>query len=266
MIDAWWDIHYPIRRNLKITPKFDDVILSNHPIYCFIDKDKLVTLKKVKENFEDLEVLYVSGNQATPVWHRLGRQVSYDQQTDLITILFNSYEEITEENTNYYLYMANDVLFDWQLRPTYESSVYVLKATPQNNSGIMFSRPGEDWNDGESTTTGAKATLGFLGINVKITLEKGPDKGILELKLDENEPIFIDCYSATTSDVVVYEKNDLSKERHYIRMSVTGNKSPSSSSNKIKIVSIEYSKFIEAFDKGEEFYPIPGPINAIVGL
>lgn len=266
MTDTWWNQNYPIRRNLKITAPNGQAISAGHPVYCFFDKDQLITLNKVRENFEDLEVFHFSGNEATPTWTRIPRNVSYDQESDLITIVFNLIEDITTESTSYYLYMANDILVDFTLRPQYTSAVYVIKVTPQDPLGIMFSKPGEDWTDGESSVREAKATLGFLGINIRLTIEKGPDKGILELKLDEDESIFIDCYSSTKQEVVVFEKSNLSKQRHYLRMTVTGNKSPNSTGTAIKVISAEYSRFIEAIDQGEKFYSLTGPINAIVGL
>lgn len=265
MSNSWWNTNYPIKRNLKITPQNNQPILAGHPIFCFFDKDQLLTLNKIRENFEDLEVIFSYGSTATPTFMRLAREVTYDSNSDIISIVFNAVNQIETENTSYSLYMANNTLTGFTLRPDYSSSLYIISVTPQDPLGIMFSKPGEDWVNGVSSLRGARATLGFLGINVRITLEKGPDKGILEIKLDDDST-FIDCYSPTTQNEIVFESNNLSKQKHYLRMIVNGNKSPNSSGNTIKIVSIEYSKFIEAIDQGEDFYSLTGPINAIVGL
>lgn len=264
MTATWWNVNYPIRRNIEIDISSSVPIEEGHPIYLDYAPDNLVELNKLREDFEDLEVLFYNSELATPTWTQLGRDVSINPD-DNILITFNAVERIETQNSEYYLYMGNYALSGVVARPAYESALYVIVATPDNNQGLMFSRPTEDWDNGVSDMVNARATLAFAGINMRMTVEKGPNRGILEVRLDTNTPIYIDTYSATVSESIVYELSNLDPGRHYIRMRVTGNKAPSSIGHSIKLISMSYSRYVSGTDLGEEFYSLTGPVTAIVG-
>jgi len=259
---SWWNINYPIRRNLKITPLTGLSLDPGHPVYAIYDPDNLIGLEKMLESYEDLEILYY--NQAEEEWTLVARNV-YLNTDNYLVATFNVLNEITTTNYDYYIHMGNPTLTGVEPRPEYESALYVITATPLNGLGLMFSRPTEDWNGGESLNTNARATLSFIGITMRLIVEKGPDRGILEVKLDNSTPTFIDCYSTQVEQVSVYELSDLDPQRHYVRMRVTGDKAPSSTGSSIKIVSMQYSRYVPCVDQGEEFYSLTGPITSIVG-
>jgi len=265
-VNSWWNISYPVRRKLKITPKAGTVIGESHPIYVSYENDDLITFNKVREDFQDLEVVHYNGSNSEDLWTRLSREVVFDSEENTISVVFNAVEQISLENENYYIYMSNNNLHDFSQRPQYESSAYIITATPDNNLGFMFSRPTEHWDNGVSEITNAKATLVFEGINVKMKVEKGPDRGILEVKLDNEAAQYVDTYSSIESEEFVYEKNNLDRQKHYLRLRLTGNKSPSSTGTKVSIISASYSKYTEAIDQGEEFYSLTGSTSLLVGL
>ena len=96
-------------------------------------------------------------------------------------------------------------------------------------------------------------------------VEKGPDKGILELIVDSQPKQLIDCYFSTISEQVVYTTSGLTLSRHNIRMTVTGDKNQASSGISVKIVKFEYSKYVLATDLGEELNPALSARRIYVG-
>lgn len=259
----WWNGKYFIRRQLSFTSDTGSTIPAGYPLYVQFDYVTLINSFKVRSDFADLQVLYWDSTLATPAWQLLGRDVSIVGAN--IVIKFNTVKAITLPESNYYVYMGNSSLLTAPTTPTYTSADYVIDTSTASGLGLTFTRPTEDWENGLSQVVDAKATFAFSGISARIVMEMGPDHGIMQLKVDSNDPIFIDTFAATTSQVIVYTASDLIVGKHYFRMQATNEKNPASTNNQIKIIKVQYSKFTEGIDQGEEIYSTSTPIRIVVG-
>lgn len=264
MADSWWNTFYSIRRNLNIVNTSTYPIPAGNPIYAILDFTKLNSLNKIRDDFDDVEVLFWDYALATPSWTVLARDITFDALTGELIIVFNTvYEISTQDISNYYIYITNPSLREQDERPVYDSAIYAQIATPENG-GIMFSRPNEDWLSGKSLETNARAAFTFYGTSATVVFEKGNDKGIVEMSIDGGEPTFLDTYSNTVSEYL--ETLDLDVSKHYVRFRVTGDKNPSSSGSEVKLIRIEYSKYFNATLDIEEIYSVNDPFTMIVGV
>lgn len=242
----WWNSSYSLRRNIRFTPSTDLEIESGYPLNVSFNYNTLVNSNKVRPDFADLEVVYWNGTVNTVIPHQL---TVIDEN---VFIQFNAVSAITATNNSYYIYMANSSLYNQPTVPAYVSSDFVIDTSATSGIGLSFTKPTEDWIEGLSTVAGAKATFSFFGINARLVVEKGPNRGILELILNNQEPVLIDCYNPVTTQEVVYVTSGLSLARHNIRMRVTGDKNSSSIDFHVKIIKFEYSKYVLGVDLGEE--------------
>lgn len=259
---SWWNYSYPLRRNIKIDAGVN--LVANHPIYVIYQYDDIVTLLKARSDFEDIEVIWEDINAIPPLLYRVSRNITYDIPNKRIIIIFNTIFPITGVDNSYFIYMSNPTLDNQGVRPTYVSSLYVTTATPQNG-GIMFSRITEDWLDGESNVVNARAAISFTGLNARLTVETGPNRGIIELRVDNNDPTYVDTYNASVGEAVIFEALNLTPDKHYVRMRVTGNKSPNATDFSIKLTRVEYSLYVEAIDLGEEIFSQTGAKTYMIG-
>jgi hypothetical protein len=261
MTVTWWDYtNYPLRRNILVTPPIGDTILAGHPLYYSLPYTPFLALNKIRPDFEDIEVGYWNGS----TWQVVARDIEYGAEFDEIIISFNAVTDISTTNSGYYIYMSNLNLLAPPTRPVYTSAQYAIEVTPTEGVGLMLSRPTEDWNGGESITADARAALSFTGKDARLVMEKGPDRGILELQIDGGWEQ-IDTYASTTQEAIVYTTSDLDIDKHYIRIRATGSKNPSSTGTTIKIVKFEYSRYIAATTIAEELNTELTPILTIVG-
>lgn len=255
----WWNTSYSVRRNVKFTPSADLQINTGYPLTVSLNHNTLVNSNKLRPDFADLEVVYWNGTTNTVI----PRSTSVVGE-DLI-IQFNAEANITTENSNYFIYMANPSLYERPTVSEYIPSDYVIDTSATGGVGLSFTKPTEEWIEGTSQAAGAKATFSFFGINARLIVEKGPDKGVLELIVDSQPKQLIDCYSSTISEQVVYTTSGLTLSRHNIRMTVTGDKNQASSGISVRIVKFEYSKYVLATDLGEELNPALSARRIYVG-
>lgn len=88
----------------------------------------------------------------------------------------------------------------------YEENHYPLSVDPDSGR-ISFTRPGQDWSSGFSTTKDARATFRFRGTAVRVVSDTGPQMGKLEARINSNPWEVVDLFSSVDAeDVVVYEK------------------------------------------------------------
>lgn len=288
---SWWNSSYPIRRSINIVNNGIDILAAGSPVYIELDFIALQNLKKVRDDFEDIEILYWSsavnsaspnlGMGSTPIgeaplgegsfedpsnWVLLARTAEYNATTGGLTIIFNTVEDIAVKDLDsYYIYMCNVTLRNQEVRPFYTSSEFSKIATPAND-GIMFTKPTEEWTNGVSKEVNARAAFTFRGKNARFIFEYGPNRGIFELRVNNGSPILIDTFDDTTTNTVAYTATNLSVGKQYIRIRATGNKNPSSSSDVIKIVQVEYSNYVLATLDPEEISSTNDVTIAIVGL
>lgn len=264
MTDSWWNTSYSIRRSLEIINTSTDPIPADNAIYLVLDFSKMNALNKVKDDFEDIEILFWDYGLATPAWTVLPRATSYDSSTGELIVLFNTvYEIATQDILNYYIYYTNPSLKDQVDRPGFAYSTYAQTATPQNG-GIMFSRPTEDWLGGTSLKVNARAAFVFYGSNIGIVFNKGNNKGIVEVSIDGGFFQNIDTYS-NIDEEYLYEL-ELTVGKHYVRFRVTGDKNPSSSDSIIEIVQINYSRYLNATQGVEQIFSLNNAFTIVTGV
>lgn len=262
----WWNSRYSIRKNIVIKNEGTSSISSNSPIYVKLDFIKMQGQNKIRDDFEDVEILFWNDAIATPAWTLISRDVEYDGDTGELTVIFNTQAEIDleEENNKYYLYFCNPNLKNIEERPVYSSAEYSQEATPESND-IMFTRPTEDWTSGQSLVNNARAAFAFYGRKAKVYFETGEDHGVLALKVDTEDEQLVDTYASVTSETLIYTLEASAVQRHYIRFRATGSKNPSSTDSSVKITKVLFSKYTEASLDIEEIYSTQDSLTILVG-
>lgn len=266
MTDTWWNENYSIRRKLTVEDPDGLSIVAGSPIYVVLPYAVFVSLSKIRSDFEDFEILYWDDALATPSWSLLSRSVVIDENADTVTIIFNTLYDIEGSDEHYYMYINNYTLVGAEVRGEYVSSEYSTRITPSDGQSLTFSRPEEDWSNGLSLRDGARAAFSFMGKSVRLAMQKGPNRGIVEFRLDEQDPVIIDTYAVETSDdEIVYTTSSLDVGDHYIRIKALGTRSISSSDTAISVGYFEYSRYIEADINNEEVNPNLTGMSAVIG-
>jgi hypothetical protein len=256
----WWNSSYSCRRNTAITAP-PDGLSKNHPISIFIPRD-IYDNGKVQadtaSNFKDLEVLYLV-SEIPDVWRRLPRVV--ERVSGYYRVRFLLQEDLAGNSvTNeYYIYYSNPFkTTDYSTGSPYTYNISELDWPLEvlfSNGLISYTRPGEHWNAGESTTAEAKAAFQFYGPQIRVIMDKGPSFGIVEVQVDSNAWEKVDLYNSTLSEnAIVFSKAQLGEGSHTIRVKVTGQKNPASSSANVKLRSFQLKKHSVALDLKEEQY------------
>ena len=246
---VWWNHNYVYRRLLSlIIPRTG--LPEGHVLSVYLPKS-IFTQGKVRSDFEDIEVLYM--NSAIPEdWTVLGRSVTaeagfYRVDTELGF-------DLSPESVNYgrlFVYYGNPNLLDQPVRPSYTYDQWPLTANPDSEY-IAYTRPGIDWVDGVSSTKDAKATFSFWGPQARLYLVKGPNKGFVEVQLDEGDWLSYDTFNHTSTSSLVYEVSGLGDGKHQIKVRVSGEKRGSSSDNKVEIDYFSYRNHSTFTDIKEE--------------
>lgn len=268
----WWNTSYYFRRNIVVDPNPLRPLEAGYPIYVQLDHALYISSNKLRSDFEDIVIVYQPLEGATPVemptpadWI-VPHKVIYDVDDQYLQVVFNAVDPIVDENYDYYIYFNNPTLTNVIEPDAFVDSDFVIEATPAvYNSNLTFSRPNEDWIDGVSTVINARAALSFYGVNARLKLVKGPDKGIVEVRIDKEDPFYIDTFAQAESTVTAYTTSDLDVAPHYMRLRVTGEKAPSSDGHGVEIAAFEYSNYEVGTLLDEEIYAPLGALQTIVG-
>lgn len=263
MAENWWNRKYFIRRNLTFAPEAGTVIEAGYPLFVRFDYVTLINSHKIRADLLDIEVLYIDYNAATPAWVVLPKS-TYLADTGLY-IQFNAVEKITSSSNEYFIYMGNPSLTDIPAFNPYTSADYVIDTSTASGLGLTFTRPNEDWSNNVSQVASAKATFTFYGVNARLTVKKGPNRGIIEISVDNWLPFLVDTYSPNKEDAIVWTASNLTLGKHYVRMRVTGDKNPSSTDEQVEISKFTYSRYTQGIDGGEEIYSVTPPLRILVG-
>ncbi len=237
----WWNDSYLFRRN--ITLSVIDAIPAGHPVTISFPTAILYTLNKVREDLQDIVVI----NDSTPI----PSNVSFVGTN--IQVEFNLSTTITSgTNNDYDIYYGNKNLIDTPTLASYSPNPWPLSVNAIEGI-ITYRRPDQDWSNGETTVTGAKATFSFTGSAVRLNADTGLDAGIVSVQLDNNPSLNIDLYANTTdTSIAVQTYTNLTPSIHTLRIVNTGQANKASSSTKLSINSIDYLGYITAADNGEE--------------
>lgn len=265
---TWWNDSFAIRRQIKALATTGLPVEVSDSLYVIFDYATMINSHKIRSDLQDIQVMYFVSQTST--WLEVPFEATL-VDTSLV-IEFNVLFEITTQvDDNYYVYMANPQLNNM---PDFDNDFLLgnfSKDTWQNGLGLSFTRPTDDWvknpavNSYISQVVGAKAAFTFNGVDARLVLIDGPSRGILQLTVDDQDPIMIDTYKSSAALGIPFQTSGLTIGDHYIRITATGDKNPSSSDSKIEIVGFQYSNFIQAIDLGEEIDPIFIPIRIMVG-
>jgi len=240
---AWWNNSYLFRRELFLTT-FSD----SSPAYTYFDirpsdfnVTKLKSNNSLRSDEEDLEVIYESAD-ATPSYTVIGRSVSTYSGGNGGVAFYNPIA--TPYTGKFYIYYGNSDLDNQPTRPTADASLQprILVSDP----AFTFTRPNEDWINGESVTTGARATFAIEGDGGELKFATGPDMGSVEVhtpgvnelsRSTDTDGSTLDLYSKTEgTQLLTFALSELENGLLSQTISVSDSTNPSSSGNKVKII------------------------------
>ncbi|MCL4459539.1 MAG: hypothetical protein M1136_12660 [Chloroflexi bacterium] len=91
-----------------------------------------------------------------------------------------------------------------------------------------------------TSQAGASATFAFAGTQIRYVAQKGPNRGIAKIYLDDKEVGLVDLYSSTVADAQrVYENDQLNYGRHTIKVVCSGTKSANSTGTIVTLDAFE---------------------------
>lgn len=244
---TWWNAKYPYRRNLTVTSIGSDAPVD-HPVTLIEPLASLVTAGKMRADFGDAEILHF----ASPTWTVIGRSATPSGSDISFEFkLFSSATADLIQEDQYFLYYGNKALSATPARPSYTTTSWPVSATPLS-PGVSYTRPGDHWIDGVSSTKNSVATFTFSGSKVRWIARTG-DYGIANVSIDGSTPIQVDLFSATpVNSVAVYTSPTLFAGDHTLTIMPVGRRNPSSLTATINIVRFEYLKNVVCLDLGEE--------------
>jgi hypothetical protein len=231
--------------------------MAGHPVTITMPAS-LATHSKVREDRADLEVLYLNQEDE---WMLLGRAIENDQVSFPLAEDISDGEHVFHKYYMYYGFLEADKIFPseellpGEILPTFggvNPLAYWPVRIPYDNSQITYTRPGEHWIEGASSTRSARAVFPFFGTRVRIISNAGLDKGRFEVRLDEGDWEIVDLFESVSEAREVYAATDLEPGRHEVQVRVLAESNEKALDNEINILRFEYSKSIIATDLGEE--------------
>jgi len=118
---------------------------------------------------------------------------------------------------------------------------------------ITYTRPGEHWKGGVSTRPLARATIQIYCTKFRILSEVGPDRGIMEVQINDGEWDEVDLYSPDPEIRPVFEVWNMDPLKlHEVRVRVAESTNTLSVGLNVNIVAVEYSKPVILSDVGEQ--------------
>jgi hypothetical protein len=250
---AWWNSEYPFRHSIKLDAITADVFPAGHPITLVMPRAKLVDTGKLRSDLEDLEVVYYNAQSATPSYTVLGREaVTVDQNIEITFNVVSSFSGVIQDR--YFVHYGNPLLEDQPARPSIVVPTWPVAVTSAG-VGVSYTRPGEHWKNGASSTKDAVATFVFHGSKVRLISKKNPNAGVALVSVDGGAWEQASMYSPTEVTTEVYSKTGLEAGQHDIRVRVSNYKDPMSGGKEINVVRFEYRRTLTATDTGEELDP-----------
>lgn len=245
-LDSWWDNTFPFRIPVNISSL--RTITSTHPVTVAIPLSVAINLGKMRSDFADLNALFYDADNDT--WILLPVYISNDGVN--LTVTFDTVEALNQRSVDqYFIYHGN---LSSAVASTYTPSDWPI-LIPAYSEFVSYTRPGEHWRDGFSSTAGAVATMQFYGSQVQIISDVG-EYGIMEVSIDGGAWTKVDLFAVDeASSIPVFTQYGLARHLHTIRVRCTGELNPSSGSDVINIQSFEYKSFIDVDAFKEEFAP-----------
>lgn len=239
--EAWWNKNWLYRRYLSITTPPTGIQVS-HPMSVYLSKD-VFALNKVRDDWKDIRVVELVS--LTPETWRVHAHDIEETSSHLIIrfALPTAMARNTSEEGKYFVYYGNKYLTGAVPVDTYAWSLYPLEV-PYNAPGITYTKAGVHWIDGVSSKRLSRGSFRFWGSRVRLYSNKGPDQGVLQVRVDDDEWTNVDLFNYEQSlDEMVFEATDLADDKHVLKFRVSGAKHPSSSAITCNVSKITYSKF-----------------------
>lgn len=128
--------------------------------------------------------------------------------------------------------------------PTLEWKTYQDSTPYINYVGNWSTASHPIYNGGSiklTNSTSSYMEFNFVGTAFKLYSTKGRSRGIAKIDIDNGKIVTnVDLYSATdTADQLVYENNNLSHDKHTVRVYFTNTKNPSATSNIVDVDRID---------------------------
>lgn len=252
----WWSSSHIYRRKLALAASYVH-IEEGYPATAILPST-MISNGKVRGDFEDIEVIYLKQVENVPdEYIRLPREITQleDGSIQVIFPTQSRIELLTNVDELYRVYYGDlDLLAGLAVRDVFDPPLDHWPTKVDHNDGpITYTRPGEHWQEGISSTRGARAT--FMGYTSQLRLISvtGTDKGVLEVQIDGSDWQLIDLFSDIEEEKVIFEAVDLDPITiHEVRMRVSGERNPKSSSDQVNIARVEYAKPVIVEDVGEE--------------
>ena len=247
-VSEWWDSTYPFRIAMDLTTLRN--VAPGHPISISLPRARFVDLGKVRSDFADLRVLaFESGT-----WiETIPRAVVDDGEN--LTITFDSLDPIVAGEhvvDLYFIYFGNP---NATLADEYTPNDWPIHVAA-TDAGITYTRPSEDWVNGESEKNQATASLVFYGPQVRMISDIGPLWGICEVRVDSGQWYSVDLFSAeAATNQVVYTQTGLPHALHTLQIRCAGRSNPSAGATTVNVRAVEYKAFIDVANTSEELAP-----------
>lgn len=269
----WWDTRYLYRRRLAISSDshayYDNFVLeAGHPIEATLPYADMVETNKVRPDFRDIEVLYLT-KDIVPQWVQLVSDVVPSVEADTLVVRFLLKAQLGTES-DYYIYYGNEYAnIGYPSEDVYpsiyyfpEESVYSFSAVSSlwpiqvgpSDTKLDYSRKLDHWNvepvvgiPGVYADTAitkdieAQVSLEFHGTAVQIRSIFGPNYGLAEVILGQDLPVLVDLYSPELKVDTCFSAFKLNTDSvPRITFRATGKRNPVSVANDVNIIGIDF--------------------------
>lgn len=254
---TWFQTEYLYRRKISLSSKVDVAAGLPARAYLPIVVD---TNGKVRSDLEDIEVVYVDPQGDNQLIAR-----SVEKTVDNIIVSFLLQEDLESDDVltdRYYVYYGNPDLKNQPSRPTATIPDWP-STTPHDGGLISYTRPGEHWKDGVSSTAGSRMSLLLYTTKFRLKSEKGNNKGRFKIRVDFEDWEEIDLFSDATSQEYVWSIEGLSAEEvHELKVTVLPDSNPSSLGSEVNVISVDYESPAVGTDLGEEITTLSWSVSS----
>lgn len=119
-----------------------------------------------------------------------------------------------------------------------------------DGSQVFYTRPGDHWVEGRSSTSQSRMVFVFHGDRIRIELPKGQDRGFVRIFIDGDFEDELNLFGI--SGDVVHEILELEPGRHEVKLMPTGQAVPASEGQAVQVGQFRFRMAMVVDDKGEE--------------
>lgn len=266
-LSDWLLDKYTYRRQVRIESDSFRVPFL-HPVTVKLP-GSIVSSNKARTDFQDLEVAYGSSFIYRDV-------VEYDGD---IYVTFQSQEELpaNTHDLNYVVYMGSPGLNDVPTRLTYQAADYYPdpfelegfevpyqpswsywpNSIGHENTLVAYTRPGEHWVEGQTKTPQSRASTKLPADRIRLICQKGPNQGIIQVRVNNQEWQEVDLYSDDYELSAVFVASDLPRSTlNELTVLATGRSRYQMPEFNANIHRIDFNLSFDSLDSGEEIKPL----------